>query len=825
MSLNKILKISILALLISPRLTGQINDGIKFISILQGQSFVDTINSTYNLGTLFVENCAYNIINLPGGKRKITIYPPQSNPNYLGKAKAWTQYTDGNKPRYITWEINFVPSIIQTAEDYVVLSNTDTIDILPLANDFSSAGNLTLVGLGNVEGGQAFFNGDEVSFTIDPDATKGFVQYSVKDGVGSIANGMIHIIRETTTIIANDTLRYTLKNTRQQAIVMPTDGFAVVQNALKGSVVSLHPYVFKYSPNIGVSGQDTLIFSDALNNTKVVIFKLINLPQNTSSVRDDKIYTPKNTPITFDVFANDLSSNFPITSFSSALVRDTLGIFTYTPPSGFSGVKNFTYTVNYGQYQAVGKIAIYIGNYAPVNSDDYTFNTLKNQSLVLTYDVPLSTYSFNVLNQPSFGTVEVLDNTNVGEGCDIFYSKATLIYTPDNNYYGQDSFDLEYCVDNNPCIVYKATINIHDIAVDTVCRCKGPDCVWFGDLNGDGRVSVVDLLSIGRFSGLNGNSRSDLSFPYRAGQYADDWKYNQPNGVNIKHIDANGDGIINPADTTAISDYYADIHAFVPEEVLAIKDYPFALIPNATELDSGDILILDVAIGNNTNPVIDIFGLAFGLNVAPAMIDSASLAVNFDKNGWFVDNSPSLQMYKQPKEGSIHAAFTRTASIVEDEIEGIKPPGVSGNGIIGQIVFIVEDEIEGIKSSDDYISRRISTNGIQMEDSDGEMYQLQDTFIDVKIRKSNKNVNPTIDKLIVYPNPTSDNVLVHFNGRNEIKGFKIYNQMGELTLANDDVNAQSTSINVQTMPAGIYVIQVVTTQGTLTKKIIISPKK
>ena len=86
-------------------------------------------------------------------------------------------------------------------------------------------------------------------------------------------------------------------------------------------------------------------------------------------------------------------------------------------------------------------------------------------------------------------------------------------------------------------------------------------------------------------------------------------------------------------------------------------------------------------------------------------------------------------------------------------------------------------------------------------------------------------MNPTIDKLIVYPNPTSDNVLVHFNGRNEIKGFKIYNQMGELTLANDDVNAQSTTINVQTMPAGIYVIQVVTTQGTLTKKIIISPKK
>jgi hypothetical protein len=824
MSLNKILKISILALLISPRLTGQINDGTKFISIIQGQSYIDTINSNF-FPYVFVENCSNVKEILPNKKVKITISPPQGNPNYLGKARSWAQYTDGTKPRYITWEINFVPSIITTKDDYTSVTVSDTISILPLINDFSSTGSLSLVGLGNVEGGQANMNGGEVRFIMDSNVSKGYVQYSVKDGVGSVANGLIHIIREETSFNANDTLRFTLKNTRKQAILLPSIGFTLLQNGTKGVVNNLHPLVFEYTPNNGVSGQDTLILGDALNNTRVVVLKLINIPQNTSSVRDDKFYTPKNTPITFDVFANDLSSNFPITNASSALVRDTLGVFTYTPPTGFSGVKNFTYTVNYGQYQDVGKIAIYIGNFAPVNSDDYTFNTLKNQSLVLNYDVPLEGYTFNVLNQPNFGMVEVLQNTNVGEGCDEFYSKLTLIYTPDNNYYGQDSFDLEYCVANNPCIVYKAYINIHDIALDTVCRCKGPDCVWSGDLNGDGRVSVVDLLSIGRFGGLNGNVRSDLSFPYRAGQYADDWKYTQPNGVNIKHIDANGDGIINPADTVAIADYYADIHAFVPEEVLAIKDYPFALIPNATELDSGDLLILDVAIGSNTSPLVDIFGLAFGLNVSPAMIDSASLSVNFDKSSWFSNNSPTLQMYKQPKEGKIHAAFTRTSSIVEDEVEGIKPPGVSGNGIIGQIVFIVEDEVEGIKSSDDFITRRISTNGIQMEDADGERYQLPDTYIDVKVRKNSNAPNPTSDKLIVFPNPATENVLLHFNGRNEIKGYKVYNQMGELIIVNNEVNAQATSINVQNLPLGMYVVKVVTTQGTITKKILVSPRK
>ncbi len=156
-----------------------------------------------------------------------------------------------------------------------------------------------------------------------------------------------------------------------------------------------------------------------------------------------------------------------------------------------------------------------------------------------------------------------------------------------------------------------------------------------------------------------GHQESDINYPFRSGQNADDWNYIQPNGLNIKHIDANGDGIISEADTLAISDYYAAIHSFVPEEILAIKDYPFTLIPNATELDSGDLLVLDIVIGDSNNSVVDLFGLAFGLNIAPSMIDSASLFVNFDRTSWFANNGATLQMARQPKDGVVHAAFTK----------------------------------------------------------------------------------------------------------------------------------------------------------------------
>jgi len=343
-------------------------------------------------------------------------------------------------------------------------------------------------------------------------------------------------------------------------------------------------------------------------------------------------------------------------------------------------------------------------------------------------------------------------------------------------------------------------------------------------MNGDGRVSVSDLISLGRFIGLSGAQRNDITYPFRSGQQADNWNYTQPNGINIKHIDANGDGLLSVEDTTAISDYYASIHNFVPNEVLAIKDYPFEIIPNTTELDSGDLLVLDIVIGSNSNPVLDVFGLAFGLSFSPSMIDSASLSGHFYQDGWFANGGPSLQMIKQPKEGIIHAGFTKTAGIVEDEIDGFKPIGTSGNGKIGQIMFIVEDEIDGFRAKDDFIIRRINVNNITIEDVEGERFLLPESFIDVKINLDKKTPVPSEEKLLIFPNPGRDAINIHFNGRNTIQALKLFDGMGNMIDSRNDINAQSHIINTQMLPTGIYVLRLVTTEGVISKKIQILRK-
>lgn len=829
--MNRILRIVTLILLVvgtGSRVMAQVNPADIYVSILKAGSFSDTINSRFQPTAALVKNCRVSgIVSLGSQKYKINILPPASNLQYTGEAMVVLQYTDGfpPKPRYITYHINFIASRITSVEDFVLADANNEATILPLSNDYTTSSQLVLAGISQVQGGTAVQSGNAVNFQLAENSDRGYIIYSLTDSLKATANGMSYVLKQLENFEQVDTLHFKLLNSRRQLVFMPDFGFSVTQTPAKGVVNQKHGMVFEYRPNLGATGTDQFVLQDGLNNKRVVRITLLARNENTSSVRDDKVFTPKNTPVTFDVFANDLSSIFPIIFFSPALVKDTLGIFTYTPPAGYSGVQNFYYTVNYGTYQYTGRIKIHIGNYNPELALDYSFQTSKNVPIVLDYNMPVDNYSFNVLNDPQFGTFETFDSsTTITEDCNVINNKLTLVYTPDPNYYGNDSFDIEYCVVNNPCVVYKVYITIHDSSQDSLCHCVGQDCVWAGDLDHNGRVSVADLLTLGRFVGISGEPREDLDYPYYAGQHAPDWNYYAPTGANIKHADSDGDGLLSTSDTIAISEYYGKIHNFVPEEVLSFKDYNFELIPHETELDSGDVLILDVVIGSAAVPIRDVFGLAFSLNLDPQVIDSASLSGHFYTDSWFTYGTSSMQMIKQPKDGLIHAAFTRTAGIVEDELEGFRPPGAHGNGVIGQLVFIVEDELEGFKGQQNFVTRRISTDGIVLEDVDGERFMLPNTFTDIRINLSKNEPLPLSEKLITYPNPASDVMNIHFNGRNTIYGYRVFDMTGQQIVERNGVNAQSAQVRTADMVPGIYMLQVVTSQGVITKKIEVAPR-
>lgn len=187
-------------------MSGQINDGEKHIFLVKGTTYTDTILSRFAPTTALVDNCSMLYSGLGQQRYKVTINPPFANPNFVGKAKAIVQYTDGlpPKPRYLTYHITYVNSTIHTSPDFVTVPANDEVLVLPLQNDSSSGPGLKLNGIAHVQAGSRIHQ-DSVFFSLDDDANSGFVLYSVSDSQGATANGMIYFMKRVDSPDPTDT--------------------------------------------------------------------------------------------------------------------------------------------------------------------------------------------------------------------------------------------------------------------------------------------------------------------------------------------------------------------------------------------------------------------------------------------------------------------------------------------------------------------------------------------------------------------------------------------------------------------------------------------
>ncbi|MBK6362474.1 MAG: T9SS type A sorting domain-containing protein [Saprospiraceae bacterium] len=812
--MNSIMRILFIlfAFAILPRVHGQLNPPLVELNLTNGMVYYDTITSNLPPAPFFSPEGIGYVSNQSIGSGKYAIEISLQN-SYTGLLTIQLQYFTGNfppQPRWSVYKVNCVSSIVKAHNDYLTHDGINDVVIHPLSNDETTSDTLILNGIGQVQNGSAVVQGDSIIFTPGNEENA-FIVYSVVDGEGNTSQGKISLNFEDEEVVFHDTLYFTLLNTKKQEIIFPFAGFNVLSPPTKGQLERTGLVAYEYRPDKNSIGTDVMEFEHDNGSSRRVEIILKTIPQYTSSVRDDEIYTAVNETITFNVFDNDLSSNFPINQYSPQLVYQGNGQFSYTPPNNFSGVKSFTYRVNYGTYTSTGKIKVFVDNCYPKQDIEYRFKSPKNVPLVVQYDVPIGNYTFSNAILPEFGSLVFYEpNDTITIGCNILTSKAMFVYSPDQNYYGEDEFQVSYCIDGQQCIIYKVYITVADETRDTLCHCIGKNCVWPGDFDNDGIVTVKDLLPLGRYLGHNGPERENIDYTYWHGQSSEDWGVDQKSGNDIKHVDANGDGHLTVSDQEAIENHFSGVHNVIPEPVLSIKDYPFYLIPNQTELDSGDLLILDIAIGNNQFPVLDLHGLAFGLQINPGIIDSSSFSGHFYQNGWFAYNTPSLQTIKHPSTGNVQAAFTRSGG-----------SGVSGKGPIGQISFIIIDEIDGWKGSgiSKNTSSRIYAGDIIMEDENGDRFQIPESYVDITVKKDRGPAQPMEDKLIIFPNPTSDWVYVHFNGRNTIYGYTLADALGRVVETQPSHNQQSLTLQTTNLSEGTYVLRVTTSAGVITKKI------
>ncbi len=759
--------------------------------------------------------------NQPVGNMYPIYYYPDAE--FTGVERFMYQYRGNPGAGYFSWAIKYaifhvevLNSILTVEPDDVLVEEGNTeVEIDVLANDETTHGNLEIREITNVLGGIASLTEDNtVVFTLDPEFTgTRYFNYLVADSMGTTAIGQASVqivpsVFEPVTDVVLSTL-----NTKTLSILLPADGFIPDnghQPAL-GTIDFVNNNQVLYTPFVDSSGVDNfiLINGEQTRNYQIHVFDIGN---DGLGVFDDAFYTVKNSSIQFDVLQNDYQSSFlfswtqPKHGTLTRYQEDGEGVFVYTPNQNFHGYDDFQYTMQLAPLlHQTATVRLVVDNFNPVNIEEFAFTTENDRAFVIDYQLPVNNFIFEIVEEPVNGTIEFFEGEQeVIIGCDTISGYNLLVYYPEEGFSGTDEFEIDYCPGNSACRSVKIKMLVIDPVISADCKCVGKDCVWKGDTNGDGKVDVADLLPVGYFMGKEGIARNGDP-EENIGLNAAEWNMDlDPFMLNTKHVDTDGNGIITAADTSAILENYSSFNNLVHSGATALKPYPFFITSSQDTVYAGDYLYLDISIGDQNNPAIDLGGISYHLQFPPQLLDESSLKHYFLTDSWLGNASASLQLNLVTAPGRVENAFSRVGK-----------KGATGFGIVAKSEFIVEGDIIGIKSTSDVIPFKITLSGATGMDGKGNIVSLPDaekTFY-LKLKNSNPEA-PVSAQLHIYPNPSADFVHIHMNGQQTIGKVNVYNVMGILMDQMDlQFKTNQAKLDISKYNSGVYFVEVNTPNG------------
>ncbi len=708
-------------------------------------------------------------------------------------------------------------SILSLEGDFFRVPTDSTVLLDPLVNDRSTDGPLRLntVTISNYATASVVDSLNRIEFRAD----SGFVgmarvQYVACDTLDHCAVANISVyVRNPQDSVARDTLMATSVNARSIQTPLPYSGFVYSMIPANGESYIDSADILHYIADEGFVGKDTLTVWDSLDYYYTLIVEAIDVEQENGFVIQDVFYLRPNNTFQFDVYANDFYNTLSLDSFTQVdtglLVHDSLGYFTYTPPDEFVGYTKFNYTVCNGSVCETTSVYLFVGKQEPRSDIDNHFTTPQHLPVIIDFD--------NDLDDSSW-TMEIVEQARYGEAAfPLYYFDPCvtfniltdyLIYEP-GSHLGEDTFSIRYCLtETASCDTIDIYITVEEDP-DASCSCT-ERCVWPGDANNDGVVEISDLLEIGLRIGDLGTRRSaELPTAWEA-QYASNWDLLDEYPIDAKYIDTDGDGVISAMDTVALVDNYKKQHALVANRDYLMETIPVEMSEVEGPLDSGDLVVLDVFLGNHDVPALDVHGMSFSLEYDSELVDSSTARVDFLDYAWIIGDAPKFELDVSIADGLIDAGVTRLDKAV-----------ASGYGIVAQFSFIIIDDVEGIRLGEKTrIPLDITMKNITLKSSNGTNRYLPDVKRTIYIYRGPQNVALSEDQLFVFPNPALDYVTVHLNGQNAMTEYQFFDMSGRLQQSGQ-LSGKRDRINVSGLEGGIYALRILTERGPLVKKVVI----
>lgn len=327
-------------------------------------------------------------------------------------------------------------------------------------------------------------------------------------------------------------------------------------------------------------------------------------------------------------------------------------------------------------------------------------------------------------------------------------------------------------------------------------------CVWPGDADDNTTVNNWDLLPIALAYGESGAARANASINWM-GQTATDWTTVSPIAglPNYKHIDCNGDGLIDQNDLTAVQNNYGQ--SYYRSNGLA-GNIPFYV--QSTAVNEGERISLPIHLGSATDIAADVYGVAFTINYDTEMVDAGSVDVDF-LNTWLGSNLMEIQ-YDFSQNGQIEVAVSR-----KDRLN------ITGYGQIGSLNLTIRDDI----------LRSATSRNMDLEITNIRLIRNNNVELGTNPQTGTVTINlvsaveaTSHDFMVsVFPNPAQALLNVRTDNA-ELEVIQLYNLTGQLVYQANALNGVLHSISLDEMAQGIYILQVTTDKGLQTHRVVVT---
>lgn len=498
------------------------------------------------------------------------------------------------------------------------------------------------------------------------------------------------------------------------------------------------------------------------------------------------------TPVTFNV---PYSYTTPFSSSSAISINNNTGVITATP----NQLQVFVMAVKVSEYRngiLIGYVMRDIqcmvingaNNLPQLTGINGTTNFITNICANQTLSFTVNSSDADVAQQLSVSYDSLISSASVIVTGGL-NPTATFNWSPTNADVSSNPYLITLTVMDVNCPYLGIQSYTYQVYVNT---CPS-DTVWPGDANDDLIVNPYDVLSIGLAYGETGAARVAASTNW-VGQYCTDWTNYFLSGINHKHADCNGDGVVDTLDLDAVTINNGLTHLKLEEPNPNDRSLPDLTVQFIEDtVAAGNVLHGTISLIDGGNNLTDIYGVAIELTFNNSIIDNASL--NAIGNGWLNNNTGFIN-WKKSDNGKINLVFVRENHL-----------GITGQGAIADFDFLIPTGV--ITSLENF-----TISDAKIITSIGDEVQVNWIGDAVFVSGLNNIVNINDLQFSVFPNPANDYLTVSSN--QNISEIKITDLFGRIILKKE-VSDKEMKVDIENFYSGQYIIEL-TISGMIERK-------